>query len=278
MTLLEYDYEPTDFEDELFLSDVPVSVIQESIITQFNYPLEYRKKDYVQTFITQYEINKGNMLEDDLTLLEVTRERFLGFLMNIFYEYLYVGFDDDKMETMEEEDQNELIHLTYRFFIKNIKKNFVNVILNYINEHENDISERFEKKRDVTSLNFKLEIDNDYDILVLSNMGDIIQYIIDEVRLSDDVDQFLRLCETDEVVLELVSVKNAFENLTLTGNFIESYINMIDDDDFMIEIQSKVRNKILKKYPNRVKKVEIETDTNDNDLNDDYNEDDNIEE
>ena len=39
--------------------------------------------------------------------------------------------------------------------------------------------------------------------------------------------------------------------MMITGNFLESYVDMVDDSDFIMEIQSKVRNKILKKYPKR---------------------------
>ena len=68
---------------------------------------------------------------------------------------------------------------------------------------------------------------------------------------------FFDLCMTDEPILELEYVKNAYEEMELTGNFIENYLNMIDDE-FLSEIQSKIRNRILKKYPKRVRKADIE--------------------
>ena len=54
---------------------------------------------------------------------------------------------------------------------------------------------------------------------------------------------------------------NGYEEMEITGNFIESYIDMVDES-FIIELQSKVRNKILKKYPKREAK-EIENDLED---------------
>lgn len=251
----EYMYQPTDLEDELFLSEVPIELIQSSIKTQFEEPLEYRKKDYVQSFITKYVFSKDNLLEDDMIMLDVYRDRFLQFIEEIFYNNLSVGFTN--LDDLSEEDQHELIHLTYRFFIKNIKKNFVNVIGNYINENRNEISQRYTKKKDVTALNFKTEIDDDYDILVLSQLGDIIDDIIDTLKQSDDVMEFFDLCLSDEPILELEYVKNAYNEMELTGNFIEKYLNMLDDE-FLSEIQSKIRNRILKKYPKRVRKADIE--------------------
>ena len=73
----EYIYQPTDLEDELFLSEVPTEIIQSSIKTQFEEPLEYRKKDYIQSFITKYEFSKENLLEDDVIMLDIYRDKFL---------------------------------------------------------------------------------------------------------------------------------------------------------------------------------------------------------
>lgn len=248
----EYLYEPSDLDDELFLSDIPIDLIMGAIESQFDEPLEYRKKDYVQSFITKWLFSKENMMEEDQIEIDLRHEKFIAFLMQIFEERLNIGFVniDDK----DEEEQNELVHLTYRFFIKNIKKNFVNLIVNYINSHKDDISINYEKKKDVTSNTFKVEIDDEYDVLVLSNLGDIIRDIFEEAKTWDDVDTFFNACRDDEVVLELEYTKNAFEDMELTGNFIENYIEMIDDN-FIMEIQSKIRNRILKKYPKRTSNV-----------------------
>ena len=244
----EYRYSPTDLDEELFLSEIPVEVLQNSIDTQFQYPLEYRKKDYIQSFIMKYNFSKDNLLDDDLAFLDLQYNRFISFIEKTFYDFLNVGFNN--IDSLDEEDALELIHLTYRFFIKNIKKNFVNVILNYIQDSEEDITEKYENKKDITSLNFKLEIENNYDTLVLSNLGDIISDFLEELRNCDDIDRFFNLCQSDEHFLELEFVIDSYDKMELTGNFIEKYIDMLDDG-FIVEIQSKVRNKILKKYSKR---------------------------
>ena len=50
---------------------------------------------------------------------------------------------------------------------------------------------------------------------------------------------------------------HAYNNFELTGNFIEKYVSMINET-FLMEIQSKMRNRILKKYPKRVRNVNTE--------------------
>ena len=256
--IADYFYHPVDLDDELFLSDIPLDVLQGLIKTQFECPLEYRKKDYLQTFITKYEFSVENMAEDDLFNLDTYHDRFISFMLQIFEENLNVGFVD--IDQKSEEDQHEILHLTYRFFIKNIKKNFVNCILSFINDRKDEMMNIIEKKKDVTTISFKSEIDDEYDILVLSSLNDIIRYSFDKIRRAFDVDEFFTLCESDEYSLELEYVRNCYEKMLITGNFLESYVDMVDDSDFIMEIQSKVRNKILKKYPKRkaMKKEEIE--------------------
>lgn len=260
-------YEDTDDEEELFLSEVPMSLIQHSIETQFDDPLENRKRDYIKSFIKKYEFSKDNMLDDDILILDISRDNFLKFIEDIFYKYLNIGFTN--LEDLSEDDQHELIHLTYRFFIRNIKSNFVNITLNYINNNKSTISENFTKKKDVTTLNFKTEIDDEYEIVVLGNLGDIINFIFEDIINKYDVDEFLELCKGDEVSVELEFVINKFKEFELTGNFIEKYIEMLSDE-FKTEIQSKVRNNILRKYPKR-KRKEINID-------DEFKTEDNIEE
>ena len=187
MNSTEFMYQPTDLEEELFLSEVPYELIEQSLKTQFDDPFEYRKKDYIQSFILKYNFSKDNLLEDDMIMLEVYRDKFLSFIEKLFMDYLGVSFPE--LEDMDEEDAHDLIQLSYRFFIKNIKKNFVNMIYNYINQNEEKISSSFSKKRDVTSINFKSELDDEYDILVLSNLSDIILEIINEIKLNADVDE-----------------------------------------------------------------------------------------
>ena len=159
MPYSEFIYEPSDINDEMFLSKVPLEIIEESIQNQFINPWEYRKKDYVQTVITKYVISKDNMVEDELEDLERLNEDFISFMLRMFDIYLDIGVND--IDILEMDDQHELIHLTYRFFIKNMKKNFVNLIINYINENKSELYDDLPKKKDVTSLHFKSEIDNE---------------------------------------------------------------------------------------------------------------------
>lgn len=247
-------YDSNEIENEMFLSSIPLNLIEEAIKTQFDDPLEYRKTDYVQSFLNKYKFSLDNMYEEDQLPLDELHDDFIAFMKNIFYEYLGIGMPN--IEDIPEEDQHKLIHYAYRYFITNIKKNFTNLIINYIDRNHDDISTVFVKKKDVIYLNFKSEISDEFDVLVLSNLSSIIEHILTE---EYDIDKFLELTTASDLSVELEFVKAAFDEFTLTGNFIQSYIAMVDNY-FKTELESKVRNKILKKYPKRKKEIIIDDD------------------
>lgn len=259
--MANYEYSPDRYDDIIFASGAPVDLWTETIEAQFKEPLENRKIDHVDGFFTKnnFERNELDESEDEdaITATSMDNEymQFVRFMVRMFDEYLHLGFpniDDDRSEDVE-----EIIHLTYRFFIKNIKKNFVNYIINIIDHYRDTIEEKFEMRDDVTVQSFRNEINNDYDILVLSQLKYIIKYALSpEFTEEMDIDDFFDLCEGDSLSLELEFVRSKFETDDITGNFIRSYCDMIaGDDEAISEIQSKVRNKILKKYPKRKSKT-----------------------
>lgn len=254
--MVEFDYTPTEIEDEMFLTDVPLSITKHAIESQFASPLENRKKDYVGSFIDRYNYSKKYMdneeEEDERAEIDVIFDNFIGFMVKLFDEMLNVAFPE--IEDMGYDDQAQLIHLTYRFFIKNMKKNFTNLTLNYINENKDDIVEDLPETRDITSVSFKLETINDDDITILANLDTVIDDILSK---EFNVDEFLELCQGNGYSLEREFVLKKYDTFEIVGNFWEPYVSMIDTG-FKTELQSKVRNKILKQYPKR--KVEIEKD------------------
>ena len=248
MSKLELFYEPNEIDSDVLLSEMPLSLMKENIISQFEDPLEYRKKDHITTFLNMYQYSKenANIYEDEEmdNVIEL-RDDFYTFMQKLFKDYLNIGFVnfDDKSE----EEQDNLIHFVYRFFIMNIKKNFVGYILNWIDDHRDILMDvDGDKKKDVTSMSFKKEITDPIDIYILSNLSNLIDMILDELVEDVLIDDFFEKC-SDEDCLETRFVSNTFDETDISGNFLEKYVDMLDVD-FKSEIESKIRNKILKKY------------------------------
>ena len=188
--------------DEIMLSEIPLNIIEESIKSQFDNPEIYRKNDYVQKFLKKYDYSLDNLRDDEEEDIYELHDRFILFIKNIFYDRLNIGFPE--IEDYPEDEQHDIIHLTYKFFINGIKKNFVYFIYNILDTDRDLVTQVCEKKKDVISLNFKNEIDNDYDILVLSNLSRIIDFILSQ---SYTVDEFFKNCEPDSLSVEYVGDK-----------------------------------------------------------------------
>lgn len=238
----DYEYQGNDIDDEIMLSDLPLSLLMETIRSQFEDPMEYRKKDYVQTFINKYEYTKENITEDESDELEELYTKFISFMEKMFKEYLGIGLP--YIEDDDEEKQEELVHFIYRYFIINIRKNFVNFIFNYIEDKKENLADGLEKKKDVTTLSFKGAVTDENDITILSNLSDI----IDDVMCQDfTIDDFFKYSRTETTELDIEFVSDKYENNEITGNFVSYYTEMVDEN-LKIEIESRVRNKMLKKY------------------------------
>lgn len=242
----DFDFEPNDIDSDSFLSELPLSLIKENITSQFDDPLEYRKKDHVQTFISMYRYSSENadVYEDeDKDSLEELRDDFYAFMQQIFRQYLGLGIVD--FSDMSKDDQDDMIHYIYRFFLINMKKNFTCYILNYIDEHRGEFCiDDEDKRKDVTTLSLKKDVTDPEDIYILANLNEVIDSIL---REDITVDDFLENCDKDESCLETRFIVDKYDKYQITGNFVEKYVDMLDDD-FKLELEIKIRNKILKKH------------------------------
>lgn len=234
----ENEYISTSLDSDIFLSEIPLLLLKESIQAQFTDPLE-SQIDYVTTFIDKYQHSKDMCDEEQLPYLYALRDDFMGFMLVMFKHNLGVGIPD--FDDISESDQNDIVMIIYQFFIRNIKKNFSHLILNYIDKYRKSLSEISGKKKDVTTLSFKKEITNVEDLNIIANLSDIIDFIL---SVEMDVSEFLTLTKQ---CLETKLIDEAYDEFKVTGNFVDKYKSMIDRD-FKRDIEVKVRNKILKKY------------------------------
>ena len=99
-------------------------------------------------------------------------------------------------------------------------------------------------KKDVTAIALKKYVTDDMDLNIVSNIGDVIRYILDS---EISVTEFLDYSSLNKPNLEAEYISDKYDTCDITGNFVENYCGMLNED-FLVEIECKVRNKILKKY------------------------------
>lgn len=237
-------YQAEALEDDIFLSEVPVSLIKESIQEQFLDPMQ-NKTNYVSTFIDTYKVSVEQADdEDDLPYLRELKAEFYLFLRQLFRQHLSIGFPD--FEDRDEDEQDQLMLCSYGYFILNIRKNFKRLALDYIDTYKDKVEEICVKHKDVTTIAHKKDIENEYDLLVLSNVYTIVESMMEDEDI--DVDEFLR-GSRGKNDYECEYVEEAYDDLKITGNFIEAYKEMLPRD-FITNIATKVREKILKRNKN----------------------------
>lgn len=234
-------YEPGSMEDDIFLSDVPPSVMLESIKTQFDDPTLDNKTDYVTTFIDTYDSSKEECAdEDEEKQLREIKDKFYAEIRYLFRDNFNLGFPD--FEDLSESEQDSLIRFSYRYFILHMKKNFSHLVQNYIDQNRDEILNICEKKKDVTTLAYKKDVTDPDDLLILSNIPAIVRYVL---GAEFDVDQFLEL-SMGKHDYECEYVNQAYDDVRITGNFIEPYMKQIDQT-LISDISDKVRSKMFKR-------------------------------
>ena len=229
-------------DTEEFLSEISLSVLKENLLQQFRDP-GWVSIDYFDIFVKSFEYSMGEVEdEDDVAELNRLKIDFFEFMTDLFRAFLGIGFPNF-MDTSDDDDAIDLMHFTYRFFALNIRENFLYYIWNFLNKYREDISERFEAKKDISYLAYRKKL-NDQDIMLISNLADIIAYIL---KKDTTLDEFFELCEGDESVVELMTLANGYNEMLITGNFIPKYAKMIGSTLYL-EIEQVIRSNILRKY------------------------------
>lgn len=246
------DYTPSSIDIDIFLSDVSVPLMKEGLQKQFNEPLD-NNNNYVDVFIDKYNYGASLLEEtqdDDFKAeLDSIRDDFMNYMLIMFKNKFSIGIPN--FEDLGFEKQDEIVKNIYTYFILNIKKNFVNLVVNYISRYKKSILEAFKKKKDVTALSFKKEISDSDDLVIITNLKDIIDTAL---SIEFEVNQFIELSKYDDCY-ENQWLLSAYDNIDVTGNFVSLYTEMVDDD-FKNEIESKIRNIILSKYKIKSKGIE----------------------
>ena len=243
--IYEQAYIPTDENAEIFLSEEPLKLFEQHIRSQFTRPLEITI-DYFGNFLDTYNYSQSQIVdEEDMLTLNTLRDQMFQFMLNIFSKRLGVEFID--FDLKEEDDQLDLLHMAYRFFIINIKHNFASFCLNELKDHRDKYLEMTKPLSEdtigVTSMR-KAGI-TDEDIKFIISLYDLVDYIVNESTL--DIDEFILNCDYETPRLETELMYDWVKENDITGNFYPNYKTLVDSS-LKKEIEFIIRREILSKY------------------------------
>lgn len=239
------DYDPSAVEDELFLSEVPQSLMLDAIESQFNHPFERGEQvDYLQTYIRNYtcSIDRIETDEDEVALDQVC-DRFVTTIKDFFREYLNIGFPD--LDDVKLIDQLETLHLVYRYFITNAKRNINTLVFTKISNDISTLADTYGRRDDILTNSLPDTVPR-YVQSVIGNLDVIVDSFLNE-EAYDGIDQFVELSHTTGNDLEASTVSNMIDEDRLTGNFIQDYLDKIDGIA-RTNLISKMRKRLLKAY------------------------------
>lgn len=245
-------------DEEEFLTMVPLNLTKENLLYQVTHPSEQRTVDFIHSFIQRYEYSKSLVSDEDERIeLIALRDDFLGFFEELMKRMLGVGYPD--LRDLAENEQNELIHFSYRYFVMQMRENFVNLITNYIIDHLDDFRGNGLKRKDVSTIVYKKEFGDVDDASIIANLSTIIGNILRESDLS--VDEFFILSQSDFPSMENTFMQEKYDELKITGNFVSNYVLMIPPR-MHVEIETRVRGKLLKKF----RQIERDTTATDDEI------------
>lgn len=246
-----------DIDAHSYLRGASVDLVIEYLKEQIESPYEYQKRNYVDEFIGDYNFSKKSLTEDyeqavgveaeelqeSLIELEQFRDKFINVFTELMYESLSLGFaefDDTSIEF-----QNKVMSIVYKFFILNIKRNYKNLCLTYIEENKNELAKAFKRSGDMTALAQKNRITDSRDITILSSLRDIIRQAI---LIPYDIDQFvLATYGNDPPEYDQILMKELIDNDIITGNFVPLYLKMVTEE-MLDNIEFEIRYEILNQY------------------------------
>lgn len=227
------------FDVERVLGDLPIDIIKENIKSQINDPLTYSTNQAEQVYETLEEaINEFGHIDEYRNEIFELKDNFSAFLLTEVNNKFNLEID---IENLDDYEVHNIARHCYEFFIVNLKEVLSNFILNYICLNKSDISREFDdeyKKKDVTTINMKKLTKNKDDVIILSNINSVINYILDIEHHPED---FVELAiEQGEYVGE--SVKELVNSFKIAGNFVFNIINelKLSHNDTIDEIASNV--------------------------------------
>lgn len=228
------------FDVDRIFGDFSIDIVKENIETQMQDPLMYEEDycDDVYQVISDAREELDHIDEYKQEINEIEDE-FNKFLIDKLNDKFNLDID---LYALEDYQISEMAKNCYEFFVINLRENLKRFLFNYIMDNKLQLAEMLDgeyKRKDVTTLNMKKSLKNKEDVLIMSNLIDVINYILD---LEFDPSDFIEWCsEPGEVCSEYI--KEATNSFLISGNYVPAMINELrySHNDIIDEIASSIR-------------------------------------
>lgn len=241
------EYEPSELEDSIILTQDSLDLITESIRRQFEDPSGHGKIDAVETFMTRYKVTiseaEDNCDEEEIAKAKDIHRRFIAFMEAILKEKLKIGIPE--LDDMGMDEQDEMVHYLYRFFITNVRQNMLNFIKAYIKKNKDALGSMLPDTKTVSSKRFSDIMDDQNMIRICANLSDVVKLALGDKDIT--VTDFLEMCRAKEDDLEREFINEQYDNAGVTGNFVNKYRKMLPEW-FVIELESALLTYLVSKY------------------------------
>lgn len=245
-----YDMDNYELSSNVAFSDLlvelPFELIKESIIEQINDPVSSRT-NYIDVILDKYEVFKLQYGDNEevITELEEHIRAFFIFIMQAINDKFDLGLDLN--EIAGRKDMVEIGECLYKYFVIRYVKNITRFITKYIFKNKKTFVNYYndKTKKDVSTLAYKKQIEDNDDLVIIAFLPSIIKDIITMEVESED---FIKL-SVGNGNYEASVVKELIRTGKLIGDFYRPYISMcVDSHDYIIdELQTEIRIKILNK-------------------------------
>lgn len=144
--------------------------------------------------------------------------------------------------SMDYESIMQLLYSMYNFFVLNRANNVEKFLINYIHQNKlaiiDSLGLSYDAIKDITGYSNKKKNINKDDIVVLSSLTSIIDFVTKN-NIIDPM-EFLETIDDGEIYVS--NIINYFNSAVISGNFVNILFNDILNDDYDSNELSKIRN------------------------------------
>lgn len=245
--MFDDNYEPASMNEASdLLADLPFDLIMANISEQIDDPM-INHVNYVDTIIDKCELCKESLSHDPESISKIDSEltKFFIEIMNKLNAKFNLCIDVNELATYN--DIAKVGRVLYEYFIIRYTKNISKYVINYIKHHKSEFIDYYGDKvqKDVTTLAHKKNVDNPDDLIIISNLASIVNYIL---TLDIEPYEFVDL-SGGKNNFNCATIKELINNNLLIGDFVEPYISIsLNEHDYLVdEILTDIKSKLIKK-------------------------------